>query len=40
MLVVAVDIVHNAGHFTMRDNPAGLASAIDAALSTGYSSDA
>jgi pimeloyl-ACP methyl ester carboxylesterase len=29
---VAVDIVHHAGHFMMRDNPAGLASAINAAL--------
>lgn len=32
---IAVDIVHNAGHFMMQDNPAGLASAINAALSAG-----
>ena len=36
---VAVDIVHHAGHFMMRDNPAGLASAINAALSGKYSLD-
>ncbi|MGX6998370.1 alpha/beta fold hydrolase [Caballeronia sp. KNU42] len=36
---VAVDIVHRAGHFMMRDNPAGLASAINAALSGKSSSD-
>ena len=29
---IAVDIVHNAGHFMMRDNPAALAAAINAAL--------
>ncbi|KLU27208.1 alpha/beta hydrolase [Caballeronia mineralivorans PML1(12)] len=37
---IAVDIVHKAGHFMMRDNPAGLASAINAALSGDSSSDA
>lgn len=36
---IAVRIVHNAGHFTMRDNPAALASAINAAVSDEYSSD-
>jgi pimeloyl-ACP methyl ester carboxylesterase len=34
---IAVRIVHNAGHFMMRDNPAGLASAINAAVSGEYS---
>jgi pimeloyl-ACP methyl ester carboxylesterase len=36
---VAVGIVQNAGHFMMRDNPAGLASAINAALSGECSGD-
>ncbi|WP_211624211.1 hypothetical protein [Paraburkholderia domus] len=37
---IAVSIVQNVGHFMMRDNPAGLASAIDWALSGWYSGDA
>lgn len=37
---IAVSIVQNAGHFMMRDNPAGLASAINAALSARHSGDA
>lgn len=36
---IAVSIVQNAGHFMMRDNPAGLASAINKALSAGDSDD-
>ena len=32
---IAVSVVQHAGHFMMRDNPAGLASAINAALSAG-----